>query len=391
MRKFKLAYISDQKFFKDDKNEWYTSASFPLDIYFNIFDIVSEWTCFGRLYQYESDLNYYKIPNVTFKKVTYVGIWNQIQGPLGYIKNILSYIKLLRKVVKKNDIIWLKLSYVSSYFTYLFCNLNGKIIITQLVGDVDVGKRIYKGNLNRIMFYFMKKLIKLIHKRSDIQVFVSKYLADKYAYKKGHIIIANENRITEDIIVKIDQIKMRDENTPFKILFIGRLSPEKGIFDLLKAVQKIRDENLILTIIGDGILKDKIIDYVNINNLTDKVNIKGYAKWGKQLFDIIKSNHVLILPSYSEGLGLVILEAMSMGVPVIASNVGGIPEIVYNNYNGLLFEPGNIDELVNKIKYLINNEKIRYNLSINSVNLAKENTIEKQMNKILEELKAIIN
>jgi len=73
-----------------------------------------------------------------------------------------------------------------------------------------------------------------------------------------------------------------------------------------------------------------------------------------------------VLPSIHEGLGLVILEAMSVGLPVVATNVGGIPEVVKDGYNGLLFEPRNWKDLAEKITFLLNDDEMRERMGKNA-------------------------
>ena len=72
---------------------------------------------------------------------------------------------------------------------------------------------------------------------------------------------------------------------------------------------------------------------------------------------------VFVLPSLTEGLGMVILEAMACGVPVVASKVGGVPEILTPGYNGLLVDPGDTQGLANSIIKLLSSEELRKNLS----------------------------
>jgi glycosyltransferase involved in cell wall biosynthesis len=93
----------------------------------------------------------------------------------------------------------------------------------------------------------------------------------------------------------------------------------------------------------------------------------------------MRASDILILPSYTEGLPLVLLEAMSQGLAVIASDVGGISEIVRDGETGLLFEAGNAVALADAITKLSADEQLRNILSENAREVAKENTMDRQL------------
>jgi glycosyltransferase involved in cell wall biosynthesis len=131
------------------------------------------------------------------------------------------------------------------------------------------------------------------------------------------------------------------------IAYVGRISPEKGIETLIKAAERT---DLDLKIAGDysslpGILKHK----------SDKINFVGHLT-KNQLEEFYKNARFLVVPSnWYEPFGLVIAEAMGLGLPVIGSKIGGISEIIENGLTGFLFEPGNHNDLAKKIKILWNN------------------------------------
>jgi glycosyltransferase involved in cell wall biosynthesis len=143
-----------------------------------------------------------------------------------------------------------------------------------------------------------------------------------------------------------------------KILFIGRLVPEKGVTYLIDAVKDIEQE---VNIFGTG------PEYKNLKNQANtNKKVKFCGKFpNSKINTILKDGRVLVLPSISEGLPNVILEAMNLGVPVIATKVGGIPDIIKTGQNGILVEPENANKLKEAITTLMNNEKIRNKMSKN--------------------------
>lgn len=133
-------------------------------------------------------------------------------------------------------------------------------------------------------------------------------------------------------------------------VYYGRLSAEKGLFTLLKAVEKVRGVKLL--IIGDGPLRESLVRVVKQRNLTPKVEFCGYM--GKEeIKGIVGRAKFVVVPSeWYENSPLVIYESFSMGKPVIGSRIGGIPELVDQDVNGLLFEPGHPEDLAEKIQLL---------------------------------------
>jgi len=134
------------------------------------------------------------------------------------------------------------------------------------------------------------------------------------------------------------------------VLYLGRLSAEKGPWTVVKAFQKLRDVEL--RIAGTGPLEQELKKYVHDNNLTN-IRFLGFqsgdAKWAT-----INGAKFTIVPSECyENFPMVVLEYFSRCKPVIASNLGGLPYIVEDGKNGLLYRPGEVDDLIEKVRFLI--------------------------------------
>ncbi|RCK75716.1 MAG: glycosyltransferase [Anaerolineae bacterium] len=150
---------------------------------------------------------------------------------------------------------------------------------------------------------------------------------------------------------------------------IGRLVNKKGFNYLILAAEKIvkKYPQCKFQIIGDGDQRDELIKLSNILNINDRVEFKGNVSWN--LIPIVLANtDIFVLPSVVDkqgnvdGLPNVLLEAMSSGCAIIASNIGGISDVVIDGYNGLLVEPKNVDQLISAIESLLSNEQYRETL-----------------------------
>lgn len=149
----------------------------------------------------------------------------------------------------------------------------------------------------------------------------------------------------------------------YDILFVGRLTKQKSVEILLKAIKILKNKyskNLKIAIVGDGELKE------NLNNLTVELGVNREVKFlgvRKDVKELMVSSKIFVLPSRWEGFGLVIIEAMSNMLPVIATSVGGIPELIENGKDGILVPPENPKALARAISNLLENEELREKLS----------------------------
>jgi len=143
----------------------------------------------------------------------------------------------------------------------------------------------------------------------------------------------------------------------YNILFVGNLIFAKGVDILLEAFALIEKEysDVGLIYIGDGEEKVHLINRSIELGIDKKVILFGRVEY-KSIPSIMHYSDILVLPSREEGVGRVILEAMAMKLPVIASNVGGIPFVIDNLKDGILFEPGDVHELKRHVLFLINNK-----------------------------------
>jgi glycosyltransferase involved in cell wall biosynthesis len=133
--------------------------------------------------------------------------------------------------------------------------------------------------------------------------------------------------------------------------YIGRLEPVKGVETLLRAMTHLRSLTIKLLVIGEGSQRVKLEMMKRRLNL-DNVEFLGYQS-GNRLKGLMSNSLFSVMPSeWYENCPLSVLESMAMGVPVIGARIGGIPELINHEEDGLLFESGNSDDLANKIRIL---------------------------------------
>ena len=132
-----------------------------------------------------------------------------------------------------------------------------------------------------------------------------------------------------------------------RLVCVGRLSEEKGQIFLVKAIEALVEEGrkFELVLVGDGGHRKPIEQLISNMNLARSVTITGWATADEVRREILKAR-ALILPSFSEGLPIVIIEAMLLGRPVLSTYVAGIPELVVNGETGWLFPAGSKEDML---------------------------------------------
>ena len=218
----------------------------------------------------------------------------------------------------------------------------------------------------------MRSTIKNVLKKADVVFAVSNALKHEII-ATGVTGISDKTKICWNS-VDIDKFSSR-ENDSFKqenkltdkpiVLFVGNLIKRKNVDSLLEA-KKIANSDYYLVIVGDGPLFKKLNKKVEEENIRDVI----FTGSRNDVENIIPSCDVLILPSFSESFGLVLIEALACGKPVIGSNVGGITEII-NDDVGLLVNPNKVSSIASAIDKVINDNEFRGALSLNARGRAK--------------------
>ena len=175
-------------------------------------------------------------------------------------------------------------------------------------------------------------------------------------------------------------LKLPKNEDMFQILSVGYLIERKGFEYLIRAMKEVlkKHKNARLKIVGSGPLENKLKNMIIKLELQNEVEIIKNVS-DEELLRLYNSSDLFVLPSITdsqgntEGLGVVLLEAMASGLPVIGSNVGGTKDIIVDNETGLLFQEKNSQEIVDKIIFTIENKSKMNKLAENGLNFVEEN------------------
>lgn len=168
---------------------------------------------------------------------------------------------------------------------------------------------------------------------------------------------------------------------PLNILYLGWVTPNKGIHLVLQVADKMRNQNLRFVIAGDGDALEETQQQVEKQKLSNAFEFKGWVDLPGKL-KCLQQADIFILPSYKEGYPNALMEAMASSIACIASNVGGIPDLLGQNTYGLLMQPGNAESLQEQLEKLITNPELRVQYGQKArERIAANNTIEVALEK----------
>jgi len=237
-------------------------------------------------------------------------------------------------------------------------------------------KNSYLKSLINVVEMYLHHRILHIYDKIDVFISPSMFLKDKLkemGFKKEIIYLPN--------FINTKEYEPEYNYNGKTICYFGRLSKEKGVFTLLDAM---KGSNAKLKIIGEGPLKKRLMVKVKSEKL-DNIDFLGY-RTGDELKNEIKKSMAVVLPSECyENNPRAILEAFALGKPVIGARIGGIPELVKDNDNGLTFQPRNHENLREKILTLIDNPSKVAQMGKNARKFVKENfTPEKHYKELIK-------
>lgn len=262
----------------------------------------------------------------------------------------------------KIDLIHIHSSSGSSFFRKSYFVLTAKLFRKKVLFQIHSSgfKEFFEKSSSLV-----KNYIKFVLQSAEKLVVVSKKLAEDVRqanYELYPIVVYNPVIIREQITRPV-----REKAT---ISFLGKLDKAKGVYEIIDAAEIIKNLDFIINLFGEGDVEE-FQRLINQKGLEDKIIIKGWVDDSAKQKAYVDSD-IIILPSYNEGLPLSVIEGMSYQLPLIATNVGGVPELLADNINGFLIPPGDSEALAEKLSILINDPGLRTSMGQAGYRIAKE-------------------
>ncbi|MFK8031697.1 MAG: glycosyltransferase family 4 protein [Gammaproteobacteria bacterium] len=157
-----------------------------------------------------------------------------------------------------------------------------------------------------------------------------------------------------------------DNGEPAKLLFLSRIVKEKGVMEALQAFKLLvkANDRLTLTMAGDGPMLDEAKQYAKDNGLEDKISFPGFVS-GDEKRRVLTDADMYIFPSYTEGMPNSVLEAMAFGLPVVATPVGGIKDVVKKGEHGFLLDENTPEAIAAFVEKIIGDRDLQKSMSSN--------------------------
>lgn len=225
------------------------------------------------------------------------------------------------------------------------------------------------------------KAYQSLFERADAVVVLSKNIQKRLQelYQLGDRVkvIYNPCSKVEDVHYQSDR---------YEILYAGILNENKGYAILLKAFARLSADypQWKINLAGNGEL-EQALRLAQSLGITDQVNLLGWVS-GKNKEQLFRRASIYCLASYNEGFPMAVLDALSHGLPVIVTTVGGLPDVLHDGENAFLFTPGDVEQLANKLGKLIKDEALRKNMSERSLDLAGGELSASHINQQITEL-----
>lgn len=240
-------------------------------------------------------------------------------------------------------------------FYVLISRLFGKKVFLHYLGSFDI----YYNKSGSFHKRFIKYILLKCHFIGILSKKVQNLVADITAQPYKLVLIPSS--VDFSLFENKKTLIPRDET--IKVLFLGGFDAyKKGISDILKVIPEITSENPTVKFV---ITSSKKLDI----DLDEKIKNKIiFFEWiaDEDKIPLYNSCDIFLLPSYDEGLPYSMIEAMAAGLPVISTYIGGIPEVIEKNINGFLLSPGDLKSLKESITKLIQDKKMRQEMSVNN-------------------------
>jgi len=196
----------------------------------------------------------------------------------------------------------------------------------------------------------------------------------------------------ENLSRKEARSKLQIEEDEKIIIFVGTLRSVKGVKHLIQAMVAIgrEDTRAKLMLVGNGKERPGLEELVKELVLERQVSFIGRAP-NEDVPEYMVASDVFVLPSLSESFGIVNLEAMASGLPIVASKVGGLPEIVRDGKNGFLVEPKNPEQIAEKVLLLLGNDELRRSISEINKEKAKDYSWERVADRLEKVYSEVLN
>lgn len=292
-------------------------------------------------------------------------------------KAIRAYFSFLKEmVINKPDLVHIHSSFGGSFYRKL------PFVYMASIFNIPVINHIHGSEIANLYINASKKKKKLVENCFDKCRYLV-VLSEEWK-KNLEIVKTKTPKIVIENYSTIHKECLKRKNHQDKIiLFLGFITELKGCFNIPDIAKKVIEQNANVKFIlaGSGEI-EKLQDILEEKGISQYFSFPGWVR-KEEKENLLKNADIFLLPSYTEAMPMSILEAMGYGLPIVTTNVGGIPQLVEDGKNGYMTEPGNIDGFVKAILKLFGNDELIYDMGKEGIEKACEKySLEKHLEKV---------
>ena len=296
-------------------------------------------------------------------EVTYVESYCDGSKLKKLVKAVKGYFRFIQVLIKnKPDLVHIHSSFGPSFYRkipFIYMARQRRIPVVNHIHGADFDTFYHKASAGK------RRRIKGIYGKCQVLIALSE------EWKRNLALLVPAEKI--EVIgnyCRIPDLSMKDRRR--QILFLGEIGERKGCYDIPRIYEKtVRKAGKVpLIMAGDGELAE-VKELFRQNNLLEDVSFPGWVR-GKDKDRLLKESEIFLFPSYYEGMPMAVLEAMSYGMAIVTTNAGGIPQLIEDGADGYLCEPGNVEQISERLAGLLEDADKRKQLGEHARRKAEE-------------------
>ena len=304
-------------------------------------------------------------------EITYVESYRDGSKFEKLLKGISGYLHFARVLLfHKPNIVHIHSSFGPSFYRkmpFIYMASWAKIPIINHIHGADFDEFYVNASENK------REIIRKVYDRCSLLFALSEEWKERLSQivpSEKVVVIENYSTLHEDALKQ--RMERNCNNT---VLFLGELGKRKGCYDIPSVIkivkESIHDVRFVLAGAGSDADEKNIKQLIEDKGVRDNTVFPGWVR-GKEKDRLLREADVFFLPSYNEGMPMSVLDAMGYGLPIVSTNVGGIPKIVHDNKNGYCYDAGDVVNMSTGIIVLLTDGKKRKSAIKESVNIVKE-------------------
>lgn len=381
----KILFAHDHRFYKK-KDQIFSEVEFGYTMWKRYLKVFDEVVIAARINSLSGKIDTSKMNVTSGPGVTSVAI-PSISGIKNRIQNYKKAYQNLSKEIKEVDGVIARLPSEIGLLAIEICREINKPYYVELVG-CPKDAYYYQGSLQGKLYspYITSRTRKAVYNSKFVLYVTKKFLQERYPNNQKNIDCSNV-----ELNIINEKINRLNVNKPtYKLGIIGSLETNyKGIDVAIRALKEIKSFNVVLHVVGKGNSK-KWVELSSRLGVSDKVKFLGSMPSGEPILNWLDSVDIYLQPSKTEGLPRALVEAMSRKLPALASNVGGIPELLQQEF---LHSSGDYKTLAEQIKMFLENHDLMEKEGLRNFDKSKEYAkplLEEKRTYLLEQFKQFI-